>query len=229
MARIKSIKQEIPGYSSDVEEIHKYGIVPMNRTIFLEAEAMDETGGDMGITHNTAMRFIKNLVILQTSGEQSQPITVIMNTVGGDVSNGFAIYDAIMHCVCPITIKVYGNCLSMGCIILQAAAHRILAENASIMFHHGEPGCAGGSNSFESVNAALFDKELSDRADKIVMNAINRKREKDGLSPLTYNKFQEYNLKGKYMFPPQAIELGLADSIITENHDCDICDHGIKI
>jgi len=224
----KKPKIEEPGYSSDIDEIHRYGIMADRRTIFLEAEQMDEGGGDLGISHNAANRFLKNLAICQSTSADKLPITIIVNSIGGCVANGFAIYDAIKHCSCPVTIKVYGNCMSMGTIILQAATYRMLSSNAGIMYHHGDPGIAAGSNSFEVMNMAKFSHELGARADDIVLASINRKREKSGLSHMSRNKFQEENLKGKYMFAEEAVNLGLADYIISENHGLDICDHSIS-
>ena len=226
---LKTKIEEPAGYSSDVEELHKYGVLLDKRLVTLESDNMSEDGGELGVCHSMAMRFLKNLALCQSSGKEKDPITVILNTNGGDVAQGFAIYDAIKHSSCPVIMKVYGACMSMGSIILQAASCRILSENSSVMFHHGTPGFIGGENSFEVVNRAKFEKYLGDRADKIVMDAINKKRKKNGKKPLSYKKFQEINLMGRYIFPEEALDLGLADFIITDECSFDICDNEVKI
>lgn len=67
-----------------------------------------------------------------------QPITIHLNTPGGSVVDGLAIYDLIKQTVTDgikVRIVVTGACMSMGTIVLQAASERIATENTAILLH----------------------------------------------------------------------------------------------
>ena len=214
-----------PPYSSSLEDVHTWGIMTRERVIFLESTAYSEEGGDLGIGHATAQRFLKNLAILESLS--SDPIVIILNSIGGCVSNGFAMYDAITQCQSPTIIKVYGNCMSMGTVLLQAGDSRILSEHCSVMMHHGVGEFAGGANMFEVVNAAQFGMEIGDKADRICLKAINTHRVTSGLSEMGYEEFQAMNLRGRYMHPEEAVALGLADYIFDKDTESSIIDNSL--
>jgi len=67
---------------------------------------------ESGTDAKMAESLIKNLVILENINKE--PITIIMNNIGGDVYHGIAIYDAIKACESRVTIKVFGSAQSMG-------------------------------------------------------------------------------------------------------------------
>jgi len=193
-----------------LETFHDYGLHIPTRTIELST-SMDEEGHGNGVNHYMAMKFIRNFTHLLSINKD--PITVIMNTPGGSCVEGYAIYDTIRAAKnCHVTIKVVGQACSMGCIILQAADERIVQPNACIMFHAGTGG-AGAYNPYEVANSAEFDKRYMERMYKIVWGRINRKREQKGEAPMAWKTFENMNLKGKYLFAEEAVELGLADKI----------------
>jgi len=78
----------------------------------------------------------KNLHILDEIGDDS-PITIKLNSGGGEVTQGLAIYDLIKACKSYVRIVVEGSCESMATVILQAADERIILKNAYLMLHIG--------------------------------------------------------------------------------------------
>lgn len=193
-----------------IELLHDYGLHPASRTIVLDTSYDSGEGGDDGVNHFMATRFLKNFLLLETANKE--PITIILNTVGGSVCDGMAIYDRIKASECEVTIKVYGQASSMGSIILQAADHRVLSPHALVMYHVGNTG-VGGVNPHEAFAAMKWDKEFADKLSCIQLERINEKRQRDGQSPWTKAKFIDMNFKGGYLFAEQAVELGLADTI----------------
>lgn len=193
-----------------VELLHDYGIHIPTRTLVLEG-AVDDDGEETGVTYTMAMKFLKNMHLLEAGSKD--PITVIMNTGGGDVGQGMAIYDRIAESECYITIIVYGYAQSMGSIILQAADARVLAPSAQIMFHLGEGEPATG-NPYEILSAAQWDVAVSERVDEILYDRIKAKHDADNKA-FTKNKYKDLNFKGKYMSATEAVELGLADRVET--------------
>lgn len=196
-----------------IEDFHKYHIFPQTRIITLISDIDFEDGGECGVGFSMSNAFIKNLMILEAIS--SDPITVILNTEGGDEYQGMAIYDAMKASPCHITLKVRGTVMSMGCIILQGADDRVLAPHAAVMFHAGMAWAAG--NPHECVNAAEFSKQYSKMSDDILYARINEKRAKDNQAPMSRKTFDMMCIKGKYLFAKEAVELGLADRIEGED------------
>ncbi len=63
------------------------------------------------------------------------PIKVIMNSPGGSVHDGWAIYDSIVNAPVEVVIDVRGDCMSMATIILQAGTQRIAYPSTKFMVH----------------------------------------------------------------------------------------------
>ncbi len=106
----------------------------INRTIYMgsvKGEMDDEPGVDAFMAESV----IKAMYLLETLS--SDPITILMNNPGGHFFHGLAIYDAIGTAKSHCTIKVYGQAMSMGSVILQAADTRVLMPNSKFMIHYG--------------------------------------------------------------------------------------------
>lgn len=98
--------------------------------------ADDVIWADPGVYWNTARRLILGLSTLDDP-KGAQPITVIMNSCGGDWSHGMAIYDAVASCRSHITAINMSHARSMSSLIFQAADLRITAPNSYYMIHDG--------------------------------------------------------------------------------------------
>jgi ATP-dependent Clp protease protease subunit len=90
----------------------------------------------------------------ELASESPRPITLYMNSAGGNVTDGLAIHDAIRHLVArdiEITIIVQGMAYSMGSVVLQAASpgRRLAFPHSWIMIH--EPAKWAG---WQSTSAA---------------------------------------------------------------------------
>ena len=191
-----------------LETLHEYNLHIPTRTIFLGSSISDK-GEEEGVNYFMAQRFFKNLHLLEILNKD--PIVVIMNTLGGDLWQGMAIYDAIKACQSHVSIKVKGNAQSMGSIILQSADERILAPHSHVMFHLGTSE-ARGNNIYEVINSAKYELDFGVKIDKIIFDRIKEKHDKDNKA-FTKNKFNELNFKGKFMTPEETIDMGLADRI----------------
>lgn len=64
-----------------------------------------------------------------------EPITIFLNSPGGSIYDGFAIYDLIVGCPCKITIIALGSVFSMAPIIMIAADVRVALPNTRFMVH----------------------------------------------------------------------------------------------
>lgn len=187
----------------DIDRFHDYGIYMPNRTLYMGSEIVGEDE-ESGTDALMAERMVKNLHILDKEGEQ---IVIIMNNLGGDVMHGLAIYDAIKACKSKVIIKAFGNAMSMGSVILQAADERIMAPNAVQMVHIGYFATSG------HAKTTYRQTDEAKRLDKLVETIYLEKiREK-------HPDFTPQRLKGMldhdtFLTAKQSIELGLADKVL---------------
>ena len=81
-------------------------------------------------------KVLSQLVLLEQEGDD-QPVTVFINSPGGEIFSGFAIFDMLNFISCPVTTIVTGFAASMGSILSLAAdkGRRYAMPHAKIMIH----------------------------------------------------------------------------------------------
>jgi len=183
----------VRGKKDEIELLHVYGIYPSKRLLLLST-AIDE---------DSAREVCGNLIAMDfTEG----PITLVLNTPGGEWYNGMAIYDTIKACKNRITILGKGHVMSMGTIIMQAADERIVTPHCRLMIHHGGDGYVG--NSLDFIKAGAEATALQNIMVDIYLKCIREKKP-------TYTKKALMTLLGSdtYMSAADFVELGLADKV----------------
>jgi ATP-dependent Clp endopeptidase proteolytic subunit ClpP len=198
--------EPVKNFTND-EMVYEYGIDVERRTIFMNASS---EGDDCGIIDTSnADHVIKSLHLL-VSNEKSKkkPITIVMNSPGGTMYDGNAIYDAIKNCPAHITVLVLGRAMSMASVILQAADRRILSRNATLMLHYGEMGHSGDANPQKRKNEHKEDERLAKMMARAYWDRIREKHPK-----FTREKLHDLMFE-KYLSASQAVRLGLADHVI---------------
>jgi ATP-dependent Clp protease protease subunit len=83
-----------------------------------------------------AARVISQVLALEAD-DAAAPITVLVNSPGGSVSSGFAIYDMLRFVTCPVRIVCTGLCASIATVILMAAPkeQRLALPNTRLLIH----------------------------------------------------------------------------------------------
>ena len=81
-------------------------------------------------------KVLSQLVLLEQEGHD-EPVTVFINSPGGEIFSGFAIFDMLNFIACPVTTIVTGFAASMGSILSMAAdkGRRFAMPQAKIMIH----------------------------------------------------------------------------------------------
>lgn len=137
------------------------GIDTESRTLFLVGEVTDQT----------SYQFLVALSILDTT---PGPITVVMNSVGGDEPSGYAIYDALRQARNHTVVKGFGAVQSIAALIIQAADRRLLSQWCRFMIHNGSVSMGPGVDANQLVaigreverNNFNYQKILAERAGK---------------------------------------------------------------
>ncbi|HVY81628.1 MAG TPA: ATP-dependent Clp protease proteolytic subunit [Steroidobacteraceae bacterium] len=96
------------------------------------------------IDDNVAALVNAQLLFLEAENPD-KPIAMYINSPGGVVTSGLAIYDTMQWIKCPVATVCMGTAYSMGSFLLMAGApgHRIALPNASIMVHQPSGGFQG--------------------------------------------------------------------------------------
>ena len=146
-----------------------------------------------------AMRLIQ--IMLQES--KKKPIQIMLNTPGGSVYDGLALYDYLMTCPAPTVIIGTGLVASMGVILLLAGDKRYLTKSARLMTHQIATSVEG------KVSDVKIDYEETKALEKIC-DSIVAERTKQ-----TIKEIEKDIRKGdRYMSPDLALKKGYIHKII---------------
>ncbi len=165
------------------------------------------------IEKDTARAAIERL--RELANESSKPITLYINSAGGNVTDGLALHDSIRHVVSKgieVTIIVQGMAYSMGSVVLQGASpgRRLCFPHSWIMIH--EPAKWAG---WQSTTAAAQHLDrlkqmqnqiyriLSERSGKPLRQIIRDTKRTDFY--LDASKAQEYGLIDGVLGPADAV------------------------
>ncbi|MFZ9745400.1 MAG: ClpP family protease [Opitutaceae bacterium] len=165
------------------------------RKIFLWGAVTDETAKDI----------TEKLLYLEASAP-GKDITFYINTPGGSITAGMAVYDTIQLISSPVTVVVTGMAASMGSILLSAApkGRRLLYPHSRVLIH--QPLISGrmiGPASDINIQAQEMEK-LRAELNQILATASGQPLER-------INRDTDRDF---YLTAREAIEYGLADRIV---------------
>lgn len=152
--------------------------------------------------------YVASLVVAQVLFLQleapNKDISIYLNTPGGNVTSGLAIYDVMQFVECDIATYCIGQAASMGAVLLAAGTKgkRHALPNARIMLHQPWGGAEGTASDI-SIKANEI-KRLKTSLNTILAHHTGREFEK-----LTQDTDRDY-----FMSPQEAHEYGIIDEII---------------
>ncbi len=150
---------------------------------------------------------VSNLVVAQIlfleAEDPNKPISLYINSPGGDVTSGLAIYDTMQFSRAPISTTAIGQAASMGAILLAGGekGKRSALPNARIMIHQPWGGVQGQVSDIE-----IHTKEYQRL--KILLNEILAKHTGQTLKKISKDADRNYFLTAE-----EALEYGLIDKI----------------
>lgn len=175
-----------------IQEISLYTNVFSNRKVFLFGP-IDET---------TVYTFTAQMLYLM---DEQSPIDIYINSPGGEVNSGLAIYDLIQACKAPINMYCIGMAVSMGALIFAGGRkdHRYILPYSKVMIH--EPLIPNGVGGSASSIKSMADSILQTRE---LLNGILAKHTRKSLEEI--NKATDHD---NFMTAEEAIEFGLCDKV----------------
>lgn len=96
------------------------------------------------VNATTASLVVAQLLYLEAQ-DPDKEIQLYINSPGGSVTDGMAIYDTMQYVKCEVSTVCVGMCASMGAFLLSSGARgkRIALPNAEIMIHQPSAGTQG--------------------------------------------------------------------------------------
>ena len=113
------------------------------------------------VDDDSAKHVVDRLLYLDLQNQQE--IQLIINSPGGYVTSGFAIYDTITHLKSPVSTLCYGLAASMGSILLSVGekGRRFIQPHARVMIHQPSGGAQGQASNIEiQAREIIKTKEL---------------------------------------------------------------------
>ncbi|MBO6115957.1 MAG: ATP-dependent Clp protease proteolytic subunit [Ruminococcus sp.] len=157
------------------------------------------------VTDTTASLVVAQLLFLE-SQDTEKDISLYINSPGGSVTAGMAIYDTMNYIKCDVSTICIGMAASMGAFLLSAGAKgkRIALPNSEIMIH--QPLIGGG---------------LGGQQTDIMIHAKNLERTRERLEAImarnsgkTVQEMHAACERDNYMTAQEALEFGLIDKVI---------------
>ena len=138
------------------------------------------------------------------SQDPTKDISLYINSPGGSVTDGFAIYDTIQYIKCDVSTICMGMAASMGAFLLAAGTKgkRIALPNSTIMIHQPLGGYKGQATDMEIHTRYMLDTKAR----------LNRILSENTGKPLEV--VQNDTERDNFMTAQQALEYGLIDKVI---------------
>lgn len=168
-----------------------------DRIIFLGEEVSD-----------TSARLIVTQMLFLEAQDSSKDIQLYINSPGGSVSAGFAIYDTMQYIKCDVATMCIGLAASFGAFLLAGGAHgkRMALPNAEIMIHqpamHGN-GIKGPASDIKIMSDYM--QKSKQRLNRILSQNTGR----------TVEEIERDTDRDNFMSAEDALKYGLIDSVIS--------------
>ena len=165
--------------------------------------------------------YMANLVVAQMLFLESQnpdkPIKLYINSPGGSVTAGLAIYDTMQFVKTPVHTMVMGQAASMGSFLAQAGAagHRYVLPESRTMIHRVSSGTRGTSGSVHVQELQFEDAIRSMEESKRLNKRLTELYVKHNSKGKEYEELFETMKFDTFLSAEEAVEYGLADRIIT--------------
>jgi ATP-dependent Clp protease, protease subunit len=165
-------------------------------------------GGYEGtVTTDSANLIIAQLLFLEAE-DPDKEINLYINSPGGMVTAGLAVYDTMQYIRCPITTICMGMAMSFGAVLLTAGTKgkRFALPHSRIMIH--QPLISGGGISGQATEIEIEAKEIIDTKKRL--NEIIAKH-----SGQTADKVSRDSERNFYLSADEAKAYGLIDEVIS--------------
>ena len=161
-----------------------------------------------GIEDHMASLITAQLLFLEAENPKKE-ISIYINSPGGVVTSGMAIYDTMQYIRAPVATLCIGQAASMGSLLLAAGEKdmRFALPNARIMVHQPSGGFQGQASDIERHAQEILDMRA--RLNKIYVDHTGQ----------TLRKIEEALERDTFMTAEQARDFGIVDAVTDKRGD----------
>lgn len=156
-----------------------------------------------GIDDNVANAVIAQMLFLQMQ-DPKKDIHIYINSPGGSVTAGLAMYDTMQFLTCDVNTYCIGICASMGAVLLTAGTEgkRFCLPNSHVMIHQVSGGAQGTASDVERTVKFMYG--LKGRLNKILAHHTGK----------TEKQVEKDADRDNYMSAEEAVKYGLVDKVL---------------
>ena len=198
--------------------------------IVVESEAKGERSYDIysrllkdriimmqGVVEDTMANLIVAQMLFLESQNPDKPIKLYINSPGGSVTAGLAIYDTMQFVKTPVHTMVMGQAASMGSFLAQAGAagHRYVLPESRTMIHRVSSGTRGTSGSVHVQELEFEDARRHFEESKRLNQRLTELYVKHNTAGKTYEELFETMKFDTFLSAEEAVANGLADKVVS--------------
>lgn len=167
------------------------------------------------VNEHTSSIIVAQMLFLE-SEDPSKDILFYINSPGGSVTAGLAIYDTMQFIKCDVSTVVIGQACSMGSFLAQAGAKgkRIVLPEARTMIHRVSSGTPGTRGSVHVQELQFEDAKRSFDESVRINQRLTELYVKHNTAGKTYEELFETMKFDTFLSSKEAVEYGLADMVI---------------
>ena len=166
--------------------------------------------------------YMANLIVAQMlyleSENPDKSIKLYINSPGGAVTAGLAIYDTMQYIKCDVTTIVMGQACSMGSFLAQAGTpgKRIVLPESRTMIHRVSSGTPGTSGSVHVQELQFEDAKRHYEESQKVNKRLTELYVKHNTAGKTYEELFETMKFDTFLTAEEAVENGFADKVVAK-------------
>lgn len=167
------------------------------------------------VEDNMANLIVAQMLFLESDNAEKD-INLYINSPGGQVTAGLAIYDTMQYIKSDVRTTVMGQACSMGSFLAQAGAKgkRVVLPESRTMIHRVSSGTRGTSGSVYVQELEFEDARRSMEESKKVNTRLTELYVKHNTANKTYEQMAETMKFDTFLTAQEAVEWGLADKVV---------------
>ena len=184
-----------------------YSRLLKERIVMLEGEVHDQMSN----------LIVAQLLFLEAENPE-RDITLFINSPGGSVTAGLAIYDTMQFIKCDVATYVMGQAASMGSFLAQAGAagKRHVLPEARTMIHRVSSGTRGTSGSVHVQDLQFEDAKRSFEESVRINKRLTELYVRHNTAGKTYDELFNTMKFDTFLSADEAVAYGLADKVISK-------------
>jgi len=172
---------------------------------------------DTDVSEHSASLVVAQMLFLE-SEDPDKDILFYINSPGGAVTAGLAIYDTMQFIKCDVSTVVLGQACSMGSFLAQAGAEgkRLILPEARTMIHRVSSGTPGTKGSVHVQDLQFEDAKRSFEESVLINKRLTELYVRHNTAGKTYDELYEAMKFDTFLSAEEAVAFGLADKVVAK-------------